>query len=148
MVMSADAITLGDIASLDWSLMLDSTAGGGAGSGLGRVVQGLDDVAQCVTIILTTPKGADPLRPTFGADLWQYIDIPINVARAKIVREVLEAVTSWEPRIEIVNITVGIVQNDMTQPGAHLQVTVTWRIKLSKRISIPASTATTAVNIG
>src|SRR5438128_4911553 len=102
--MSADAVTLGDISSADWSLMLDATAGSGPGSGIGRVVQGIADVDQCVRIILTTPKGADPLRPTFGADLWRFIDAPINLARAAIVREVTEALLLWEPRIELLKV--------------------------------------------
>jgi len=139
--------TLADIASLDWSLMLDSTAGEGAGSGLGRVVQGLDDVAQCVKIILTTPKGSDPLRPTFGADLWQYVDAPISAVRAQIVREVTEAVTLWEPRIDVVRATTSLLQNDPVQPGAHLQIIVKWRIKLSSRNPGLGSTQTTAVSI-
>ena len=56
--------------------MLDSA--GQPGSAIGRVVMGVDDVDQCIAIILTTPKGTDVLRPTFGTDLWKYIDAPIN----------------------------------------------------------------------
>jgi len=65
--MPAGAITLADITSADWSLMLDSP--GQPGAGIGNVVMGVDDVDQCIAIILTTPKGTDVLRPTFGTDL-------------------------------------------------------------------------------
>jgi hypothetical protein len=147
--MGAGAATLGDIVSLDWSLMLDSTAGGSRGAGLGRVVQGLDDVEQCLKVILTTPKGADPLRPTFGTNLWQYVDVPINVARAGIVREVTEAVILWEPRIELVRVSTMLAQNDTLQPGAHLSINVVWRPKLSGTNTIPRSTRrTTLILIG
>ena len=64
--MPAGAITLSDIKSADWSLMLDSL--GLPGSGMGKVVKGVDDVDQCIAIILTTPKGTDVLRPTFGTE--------------------------------------------------------------------------------
>lgn len=138
---------LGDIAARDWSLMLDATAGGGAGSGIGLVVQGLDDVAQCVKIILTTPKGSDPLRPTFGAELWRYVDMPISAVRAQIVREVTEALVLWEPRIDIVGITSSTAQDDRTQAGAHPQIAVTWRIKLTNRSASTNSVQTTTVGI-
>ena len=52
--MAQRAITLSDIKSADWSLMLDSA--GQPGSGIGGVVMGVDDVDQCIAIILTTPR--------------------------------------------------------------------------------------------
>ena len=55
--MPAGAITLAEIKSADWSLTLDTA--GLPGSGIGSVVTGVDDVDQCIAIILTTPKGSD-----------------------------------------------------------------------------------------
>src|SRR5271168_210376 len=91
--MAQGAITLSDIKSADWSLMLDSPRQ--PGSGIGNVVTGVDDVDQCIAIILTTPKGTDVLRPTFGTDLWKYIDAPINQAGPAVVREVTRSITQW-----------------------------------------------------
>jgi len=129
--MPAGAITLADITSADWSLALDTP--GIPGSGIGNVVQGLADVNQCIRIILTTPKGSDPLRPTFGADVWRYIDSPINAAIPAIVREVTEAITRWEPRVTVVSVTASPVLGGDTQADAHLNVAVTWRLKLTAR---------------
>jgi len=111
----AGAITLDDITSADWSLRLDGT--GQPGSGIGSVVQGLADVNQCVGIILTTPQGSDPLRPTFAADLWQFIDYPINSVLPAVVQEVTRALTIWEPRITIVSITARPVIDNTAQSG-------------------------------
>ena len=127
--MSADAITLADITSADWSLALDMQAE--PGSGIGHVVQGLADVNQCIQIILTTSKGSDPLRPTFGADVWRYIDAPIDAAIPAIVREVTEAILRWEPRVTLVSINVTPVLGGDPQAGAHLNILVTWRLKLT-----------------
>ena len=127
--MPAGSITLANIISADWSLELD--ASGEPGSGIGSVVQGLSDVNQCIQIILTTPKGSDPLRPTFGADVLRYIDAPINSAIPAIVREVTEAITRWEPRVTVVSISAMPVLGEDTQAGAHLEVAVTWRLKLT-----------------
>jgi phage baseplate assembly protein W len=139
--MPAGAITASDLSSADWSLMLDSTAGGGFGAGIGNVVQGVADVRQCVKIILTTPKGSDPLRPTFGVDIWKYLDSPIQLARAAIVKEATEGILLWEPRIQVVAITVNPVIDLSPQSGAHVAVTVSWSLKLSKQGLSPGTGA-------
>jgi Bacteriophage baseplate protein W len=143
--MSAGAITLADITSADWSLALDQPAM--PGSGLGGVVQGVADVNQCIQIILTTPQGSDPLRPTFGADLWQYIDYPINSAIPAIVREITQAITLWEPRVTLLSVTATPVVDGTTQSGAHLDIAITWQLKLTtangRTATAPQSTTIT-----
>jgi len=119
--MSTGAITLADISSADWSLKLGT---------VGAVVQGIKDIDQCIAIILTTPRGSDPLRPTFGADLWRYIDNPISVAIPSIVREVSAAIAMWEPRVTLQSVKVSPVDSS-SQSGAHLNVSLTWQLKLA-----------------
>jgi phage baseplate assembly protein W len=123
------AVSMGDITSVDWSLKLGA---------IGEIVQGPDDVEQCLQIILTTPKGSDPLRPTFGADLWQYIDYPIDAAIPSLVREVTEAITLWEPRVKLVSITA---TPDPITIG-DLAINIVWRLQLGSR---PTPVRTTSV---
>lgn len=126
----AGATTLADITSSDWSLKVGA---------LGAVVQGLADVDQCIAIILTTPKGSDPLRPTFGADLWRYIDNPITVAVPSIVREVTAAISMWEPRVTLLAVTATPV-NAGAQSGAHLNIAIIWQLKLNGAPTAPQVT--------
>jgi len=121
MTMAAGSITLADIRSADWSLALGA---------IGEVVQGLADVEQCLGIIVTTPRGSDPLRPTFGADIWRYIDFPISLALPAIVGELTSAITIWEPRVNLVSVTAQPVNDATAQSGAHLDVTLNWQLKL------------------
>ncbi len=137
--MPAGAITLADIKSADWSLMLDSPSQ--PGSGIGSVVPGVSDVDQCIKIILTTPKGTDVLRPTFGTDIWKYIDAPIHQARPAVVGEVTRSITQWEPRVKVLNVTVAPLAAAAVQAGAHLEVTVAWQLNLGT----PAPVQTTSV---
>ncbi|HYB92381.1 MAG TPA: GPW/gp25 family protein [Candidatus Binataceae bacterium] len=132
--MSTDAVTLSDITSADWSLKLGA---------IGQVVQGIADVDQCIAIILTTPKGSDPLRPTFASDIWRYIDHPIDEALPAIVRELTSAITLWEPRVTALAINVAPVLDGSAQSGAHLSVTVTWQLKLGGAPSPPQNTTVT-----
>jgi phage baseplate assembly protein W len=115
--MSANAVTLAQIHSIDWSLKLGE---------IGKVVEGLADVSQCIGIILTTPQGSDPLRPTFGVDLWRYVDVPLDLAAPSIVREVTEAITRWEPRVQVLAVSV----TPATDNSARLAVTLTWRLRI------------------
>jgi uncharacterized protein len=126
--MPAGAITLADITSADWSLMLDAnspTAAGG--SGIGSVVQGVADVNQCIGIILSTPKLSDPLRPTFACDLWRWIDKPINIARPYLVKEIVESVTIWEPRVRVLSVTVNLVAGTVS----NLLISIVWQLRVA-----------------
>ena len=71
-----------------------------------EIVEGVDDITQCVYIILTTIPGSDPLRPTFGSDVYKYLDKPLEMVRAQIIHAVTEAVYRWEKRIEVTGCNV------------------------------------------
>ena len=78
----------------------------------GEVVTDMDDIAQCVYIILTTIKGSDPLRPTFGSDVYRYIDRPMNKVEPMLVYEVYDAVERWEKRITVKRVRIKSVDLD------------------------------------
>lgn len=88
--------TLNDITSTDWSLSLETPD---------KVVQGLDDIRQCIYLILVTVRGQDPLRPLFGCGVLEKLDRPVNETIPEMIRDILEAVALWEPRVEILEIT-------------------------------------------
>ena len=132
--MPAGAITLADITSADWSLALGA---------IGDVVQGIADVEQCLGIIVTTPRGSDPIRPTFGADIWRFIDFPLDRALPAIVSELTSAIALWEPRVNLLSVTAQPVNDASTQSGAHLDVTLNWQLKLGVAAAPVQSTTVT-----
>lgn len=83
-----------DIRQRDWSLSTVNQ---------GDIVQGLDDISQCIYIIVTTAKGSDPLRPEFGCDIRQYLDKP-TTSVPDIIREVTRAIEIWETRVELTKV--------------------------------------------
>ena len=87
--------TLNDIKSTDWQPKIGE---------IGAIVEGLEDIAQCLNIIINTPQGSDPHRPLFGTNILQYLDNPVNTAVPNIVREAIEAIEIWEHRIKVVSI--------------------------------------------
>ena len=103
------------ITARNWQLALDQP---------GDVVADLDDINQCIRVILTTPKGTDPLRPEFACDLWRYIDYPIDRATPHIVREAWDAIETFEPRIELINITPRLGDEP-----SQIVVSIVWRLR-------------------
>lgn len=123
--MPLNSITQADIQSADWSLALDlSTTSEAFGSGIGNVVQGVADINQCIGIILFTPPGSDPFRPTFACDMWKWLDKPIDVARPNIVKEVVEAITKWEPRVRVLSVQMNLVAGTLS----NMLLTLVWQL--------------------
>jgi uncharacterized protein len=104
-------VRIDDIGEVDWSPRLGDP---------GEVVTGLDDIQQCLDILLNSPKMSVPHRPLFGCDAWRYLDAPATVAVPGITSEVLDAVQLWEPRIEVVSVQVEISVSQVV-------VALTWR---------------------
>ncbi|AVH35428.1 baseplate protein [Pseudomonas monteilii] len=105
-------ISLSNITAVHWQPALGTA---------GAVVEGLRDIDQAIRIILTTPKGSDPHRPTFGSDVHQYIDWPVNRVVPHLVREAVDAIRIWEPRVDVVEVTPTI-------EGAQARLKITWRV--------------------
>uniref|UniRef100_A0A7C4AJ99 Baseplate protein n=1 Tax=Thermodesulfovibrio aggregans TaxID=86166 RepID=A0A7C4AJ99_9BACT len=96
--------TIDQISAVDWQPKLGD---------IGEVVEDISDVNQCIRIILSTPKGSDPHRPEFGADIWKYIDSPVNEAIPNIIREAIDAINTWEPRVRIKSIRAEVIESQV-----------------------------------
>jgi phage baseplate assembly protein W len=71
------------------------------------IVTGPDKITQSILLILETEPGERVMRPEFGAGLRRYLMRPNTVAtRTLLQREVETALTRWEPRIELRQVTV------------------------------------------
>lgn len=104
---------LNEITYVDWQIKLNE---------IGGIAQGVDDINQCISIILTTHKGTVPHRPTFGSDIYKYVDYPVNEAKANIVRETIDSINLWETRITVNSVIVEI-ENE------HIKINVQWKLK-------------------
>jgi len=104
---------LNEITYVDWQFKLND---------IGSVAEGVDDINQCIAIILTTRKGSAPHRPTFGSDIYKYVDYPINEAIPNIIREATDSLTEWETRIKVNSITAVINETQIT-------IKVEWTLK-------------------
>lgn len=113
MVVSVDKIQ-----SLNWSPKLGE---------FGSIVENFDDIEQCIRIILSTPRGSDPHRPTFATGLFNYIDYPQTAIKQFLIKEVFESLLTWEPRIEIDGVNITFNQTNF----GSIEIEVRWRVKQS-----------------
>lgn len=79
---------------------------GKLGTANGKVVTNADEIRQAIHLILTTPRGSDPLRAEFGSRIHDYVDQPTPRARAYLVRESIAAIRQWEQRVEVRSLQV------------------------------------------
>jgi phage baseplate assembly protein W len=97
--------TLSQIKSPIWTL---------SANGNGGIAEGLAAIRQCVSIILQTTKGTDPLRPEFGSDIYKYSDAPVNIAIPNIKKSIIDALNLWEPRIKVIDVRHELEISELT----------------------------------
>jgi phage baseplate assembly protein W len=83
------------------------------------------DIREAVWIILSTAKGERVMRPDFGCGIHDYVFASVNTANIALIESsVREALTTWEPRIEIQEVTVSTENVDNGQLMISIGYTV------------------------
>lgn len=71
------------------------------------LVRGDELVRQSIETILDTEPGERIMLPTFGCGLRRYLMAPNTAAtRTAIGEDITEALSRWEPRIQVTNVAV------------------------------------------
>jgi len=103
--------TLSNIKSKVWGISI---------LGTGAIAEGISSLRQCISIILHTSLGTDPLRPLFGSRVYSYQDAPVNIAIPNIKASIIEALAIWEKRIKVQSVTHRIAA------AGHLEFEITY----------------------
>ncbi|MCG7528488.1 GPW/gp25 family protein [Streptomyces sp. OfavH-34-F] len=71
------------------------------------LVRGERELEESIRLILATSPGERPMRPEFGCAVNDYVFAPADAGTAgQLAYEVRLALERWEPRIEVVDVTV------------------------------------------
>ena len=90
-----------------------------------------EDVRQAVLIVLLTGPGERLMRPDFGAGLNDFLFEPINpTTMAAIQRRVEDSLIDWEPRIDVISVTVSA---DAKNAGTLL-IDITYRVRATNNV--------------
>jgi phage baseplate assembly protein W len=91
---------------------------------------GVQKVEESIRIILGTQHGERIMRPRFGCNLTSLAFAPNNGSTANLARYYVEdALTQWEPRIELVDVAV---ENDNLH--AALLIHITYRLRATQDV--------------
>jgi phage baseplate assembly protein W len=67
------------------------------------------NIQESIWIILATAPGERQMRPDFGCGIQAYVFAPINPTTfGNIAHQVRQALTKWEPRIDLLNVNVEV----------------------------------------
>jgi phage baseplate assembly protein W len=91
-----------------WKFPLRITEGGGFGFSSGE-----QSVEEAIWILLGTAKGERQMLPRFGCGIHDLVFAPNNPAvRGNIQHLVKDALTQWEPRIDVLDVNVTSPSNE------------------------------------
>jgi|SRR5947209_3661171 len=84
--------------------------------GAGRIVlsQFEDDIREAIRIILLTAKGERVMRPEFGTGLHNFVFETMSVTNIGTIQAAIQnALIEWEPRIELLSVSVEADQGEV-----------------------------------
>lgn len=90
-----------------------------------------EDIRQSIMIIMGTEPGERIMRPDFGAGLNRFVFEPANTTTMALIQtRVREALVDWEPRIEIITVTVTLDPNERNL----LLIETTYRVRATNTL--------------
>jgi len=104
-----------------WAFPLRTDATGGI-----ALVRHEREIEESIRLILGTAFGERPMRPEFGCGIHDYIFAPTDATTAgRIAYEVRASLRRWEPRIDVVDVVVGVAADDAALLYIDVRYTVT-----------------------
>jgi phage baseplate assembly protein W len=68
--------------------------------------EGGPELDAAIAMIIATAPGERVMRPEFGCTIWEYLFDPVDARTLGLMEQaVREALTRWEPRIELESVT-------------------------------------------
>ena len=97
-----------DFVGAGWAFPVTTDATGGI-----ALVTRDRELQESIRLILGTARGERPMRPEFGCRIHDRVFGPANSATAgQVVYDVRESLERWEPRIDVLDVTVSFDRID------------------------------------
>ena len=95
------------------------------------LAEGAAAVRQAVFLLLTTRPGERVMRPRYGCDLHRLVFSPNDDTTAGLaIHYVRQALSLWEPRVEVVRLDAG---PDDSDPG-RLRIELEYRLRSTREL--------------
>jgi hypothetical protein len=93
-------------------------------------VEAEDSISQAIWIILATARGERMMRPDFGCGIHELVfAVNDTTTRTRVAHDVREALILWEPRIDVLDVTV-----ETKGRGELLLINVHYRVRTSNNL--------------
>jgi phage baseplate assembly protein W len=116
----------GDFLGRGWSFPVRPTP-----SGVLPLIGGDAKVRQSIWVILGTAPGERVMRPDFGCGIHDLVHMPNTAAlRGMVEQRVRDALTRWEPRIDVVDVRVETVPDARN----YLMIRIDYRLRANNAI--------------
>ena len=90
------------------------------------------DIQEAICIILGTNPGERVMRPDFGAGHEDFIFAPVTASTLQRIRpRVMDALIDWEPRIDVVEVSV----EPASRLRNRLDITVVYRVRATNTLN-------------
>jgi phage baseplate assembly protein W len=90
------------------------------------LASGDDEIAESIRLILGTSPGERPMRPDFGCPIHDHVFAPADASIIGMIGfEVRNSLTMWEPRIDVLDVTVS---QDDSRPSL-LYIDITYEVR-------------------
>jgi phage baseplate assembly protein W len=90
-----------------------------------------DDVAQAISIILSTAPGERPMRPEFGCGVHDYVfDVVDAGTLGRMEEQIRGALERWEPRIDVLDVDFDV---DTIAEG-RIAITIEYRLRATNDV--------------
>ena len=90
-----------------------------------------EDIRQSIMIIMGTEPGERIMRPDFGAGLNRFVFEPANTTTMALIQtRVQGALVDWEPRIEVITVSVTLDPNERNL----LLIETTYRVRATNTL--------------
>lgn len=90
-----------------------------------------EDIRQAIWIIIFTNRGERVMRPDFGAGLNEFIFANVNTTTMGLIEtRVREALITWEPRIDVQQVTVTADSSERNK----LLIDLTYRVRATNTL--------------
>jgi phage baseplate assembly protein W len=99
--------------------------------GVLALAHGVNDIEQAIRLILGTAPGERPMRPEFGCAVHDFVFDTIDAEMVgRVEAAVHQALTRWEPRIEVVALDFDLGEVDQGKLG----ITISYRVLATSRL--------------
>ena len=104
-----------------WAFPLRTDSTGGIAT-----VSGRQEIEESMRLVLATAYGERPMRPEFGCGIHEFVFAPADATTAgRIAFEVESSLRRWEPRIEVLDVTVSVDSDN----ASTMYVEITYEVK-------------------